>query len=173
MAKGKKPGVPNRHVFSRISFLYQAAAYLSMVDNNQQPSTSNSSSSNISEQPTETATAADFKAQSRTTSQEFASRRLLTDLRNVALKSQIRISPAVKRTVCKYCDSLLVEGQTCSSVVENKSKGGRKPWADLLVVSCHTCGRERRYPVSSQRPKRRHCRATAAEPAEPQQEDQT
>lgn len=171
MAKGKKPGVPNRHIYSRISFLYQAAAYLSHAESIQPSSRSNSSSSN-SEKPegtvTDTGAASNLGAQPP--SAHTMSRRMLTDLRNVALKSQIRISPAIKRTVCKYCDTLLVEGQTCLSVVENKSKSGRKPWADMLVVSCRTCGRERRYPVNSQRQKRRPYRVTTAQL---QQEEQT
>lgn len=154
--------MPNRHIYSRISFLYQAAAYLSHADNTQPQSRSSSNSEKPEETAIDAGAASDLTSQPPATAQNM-SRRLLTDLRNVALKSQIRISPAVKRTVCKYCDALLVEGQTCSSVVENKSKGGRKPWADMLVVSCHTCGRERRYPVNSQRQKRRPHRETAAQ----------
>ncbi|KAK7394054.1 hypothetical protein QQX98_013162 [Neonectria punicea] len=79
-------------------------------------------------------------------------------MRAVSLKAQIRQSPALKRTICKFCDTLLIEGQTCSSTVENDSKGGRKPWADLLTIRCKTCGNAKRYPVNAPRQKRRSLR---------------
>lgn len=142
MAKKKAPGVPNRHVYSRISFLYQAASYLSTSAAKQDASSSQTD--------TEQASVA----------AQNLSRKMITDLRAVTLKSQVRISPALKRTICKYCDTLLVEGQTCSSSVENKSKGGKKPWADVLVIKCHTCGRAKRFPVSAERQKRRPQRAS-------------
>lgn len=83
------------------------------------------------------------------------SRQLLTQMRSVARKTNMRLRPAVKRSVCKYCDTLLVEGDTCVSTVENKSRGGTKPWADMLVMRCQTCGRARRYPVAAPRQPRR------------------
>lgn len=154
MAKKKAPGVPNRPMYSRISFLYQAAAYLAASSNEQaQPH---------SDQKTRDAAGdvdmndADDKP---APAAQNMSRRLLGQLRATTLKSQIRISPDIKRTICKYCDTLLVQGQTCSSLVENKSKGGKKPWADTLVVKCHTCGREKRFPVNAPRQKRRTLRA--------------
>lgn len=172
MAKKKTPGVPNRHIYSRISFLYQAATYLSAAGK-QEPTSSDQ------ETPPAAAAAAaaeingehkgtDDKAQNTiqygqpiTTTQNM-SRKLVTDLRAITLKSQIRISPGIKRTICKYCDTLLLDGQTCSSAVENRSKGGKKPWADVLVIKCHTCCREKRYPVNAQRQKRRPLRASEA-----------
>lgn len=64
----------------------------------------------------------------------------------------------MKHSICKYCDSLLIEGETSSSVVENKSKGGQKPWADVLVVKCHTCEGVKRFPAQAPRQKRRPMR---------------
>jgi ribonuclease P protein subunit RPR2 len=86
------------------------------------------------------------------------SRRLATDLRAVSLKTRIRLKPAVKQTICKFCDSVLIEGTSCTSTIENISKGAKKPWADVLVRKCHTCGREKRYPVTAARPKRKTAR---------------
>ncbi|KAL1894593.1 hypothetical protein Sste5346_005828 [Sporothrix stenoceras] len=82
-------------------------------------------------------------------------RRLLTQMRSVSRKTNMRVRPAVKHRVCKFCDTLLVEGSTCTSVVENHSRGGKKPWADVLSVTCTTCGRTRRYPVTTPRQPRR------------------
>ncbi|KAJ4402721.1 hypothetical protein N0V85_005249 [Neurospora sp. IMI 360204] len=120
MAKGggkNNGGVQNRALYSRVSFLQQAAVFLSSL--------------------------------------EGMSRRLATDLRSVSLKTRIRFSPAVKRTICKYCDSVLIDGSTCTAFIENRSRGGRKPWADVLVRRCHACKKERRYPIEAKRTKRK------------------
>lgn len=169
MAKKKAPGVPNRPMYSRISFLYQAAAYLASSDDQTQTHLRQTS-------PPATDVAVDVNigtSQSRKPAPlaQNLSRRLLGQLRATTLKSQIRISPDIKRTICKYCDSLLVEGQTCSSTVENTSKGGKKPWADTWVVKCHTCGREKRFPVNAPKQKRRTLRASADPKAAAQKQD--
>lgn len=150
MAKGKKEtSVQNRHLYSRASFLYQAAKYLTLSDaelNDSQNSRSDEATSSTS--------------RNRNVLQG-AARRMATDMRAVSLKTQMRLSSAVKQTVCKYCDSLLVEGESCTSIVENNSKGEKKPWADVLVRRCGTCGGEKRYPVNSPRQERRSRRAAA------------
>lgn len=166
----KQPGtVPNRHIYARISFLYQASAYLAQTGktvpnapNSHDIATSsianadvnmeNDDTNHTQEQPNLTQV-----DRSITTAQNL-SRKLLTDLRAVTHKSLIRASPDVKRTICKYCDTLLVDGQTSSSAVENASKGGKKPWADVLVVKCHTCGRAKRFPVHPREQKSRKYR---------------
>lgn len=186
MAKKKTPGVPNRHLYTRISFLYQAATYLSVAGEQTREATSQKASE--AEAEAEAAAAATAAGPIRaeldgtedkdhgmvgagppTKAAQNMSRKLLTDLRAVTLKSQIRISPDIKRTICKHCDTLLIEGQTCSSAVENKSKGGKKPWADVLVIRCHTCSREKRFPVDVQKQKRRSLRSLA-DRAGPQEE---
>ncbi|KAK2608694.1 hypothetical protein QQS21_002805 [Conoideocrella luteorostrata] len=87
------------------------------------------------------------------------SRLAITDMRAVSLKAQIRQSSSLKRTICKFCDTLLVEGRTCHSMIENTSKGKRKPWADVLVIGCKTCGNSKRYPVDMPRQKRKLLRS--------------
>lgn len=171
MAK-KKPGqVPNRHIYTRISFLYQAAAYLAQPSNNL-PDT-NPASQHLSQaanagvaapicnqrhaEYTHDNTGPMQDGNSIITTQNL-SRKLLTDMRAITQKSVIRTSPHIKRSICKHCDSLLVDGHTSSSVVENKSKGGKKPWADVLVIKCHTCSREKRFPVNGSIQKRRQLR---------------
>lgn len=163
MAKKKAPGVPNRHLYTRISFLYQAATYLAIASKEEAEPASKSSTT-----PQDAMKSNDGsidggngaprvleQLMSATAPQQNMSRKILTDMRAVTLKAQIRISPDIKRTICKHCDTLLIDGQTCSSTVENTSKGGKKPWADVLVIRCHTCSREKRFPVSAQRQKRR------------------
>lgn len=187
MAK-KVPGVPNKHLYSRISFLYQAATCLSGAGKHALASTSQSQKVPSSSKPA--AVGAEnidvechvaYQGQDPNTVQHDKvkpvqtapgrniPRKFITDLRAVAQKSQIRISPTIKRTICKYCDTLLVDGDTCSFTVENRSKGGKKPWADVLVIKCHTCGRAKRFPVHAQRQKRRPYRASV-DPKETEQD---
>jgi ribonuclease P protein subunit RPR2 len=143
MAKQKTAAkLSNRAAFSRMSYLYQAASYLANVKTGNPPAEERSTTKNDGEGlgPRNTA------------------RRLIADMRAVGLKTQVRIDPSVKQTVCKYCDTLLIEGQTCTSFVENKSKNGMKPWADVLVVKCKTCTMAKRFPVSAPRQRRRNLR---------------
>ncbi|KAK0668154.1 putative ribonuclease P protein subunit p21 [Cercophora samala] len=156
MAKAKPGGggVQNKALYSRLSFLQQAAVFLSTA-------TLDNDSSNTSE-----------LKKDQNPLLQGAGRRLATDLRAVSLKSRIRLKPAVKQSICKFCDSVLIEGESCTSGIENKSKGGRKPWADVLVRKCHTCGKERRYPVCAKRPKRKTERPVAT-PEQPDMMDQT
>ncbi|KAG6024320.1 hypothetical protein E4U41_001806 [Claviceps citrina] len=163
MAKAKgQPGVQNRIIYSRASYLYQAANYLSncvdhvdRVENRPSPSTVNSNPSK-KPQPSPQPSPQQRKAL------ENMSRLAMADMKAVSLKAQIRQSPALKRTVCKFCDTLLVEGRSCSSTVENPSRGGRKPWADVLVMTCKTCGNVKRFPVEAPRQRRRSLRDAAA-----------
>lgn len=144
MAKGKQGvGVQNRPLYSRISFLHQAATHLALL---KQPTEETGSATAVPD------------AEQAPAPLEGMARRLATDLRSVSLKTRIRLSPAVKQYVCKYCDTVLLEGQSCSSFVENKSKGCKKPWADVLVRKCNTCGKEKRFPISAPRTKRKTLR---------------
>jgi len=61
----------------------------------------------------------------------------------------------VKALLCKRCDVLLVPGSTSSVTVENASRGGKKPWAEVEVVRCLACGAEKRFPVGATRQKRK------------------
>lgn len=147
MAKGKALAtVQNRPMYSRISFLEQAATYLTQASDRSQDETNAGQAKPIS---------------------TGAARRLVTDLRAVSLKTRIRLSPAIKQTMCKYCDGLLIEGETCITAIENKSKGARKPWADVLVRKCLACRNVKRYPLNSARQKRKSLRAPGTDQKEP------
>lgn len=153
MGKNKAAGsVPNRPIYSRISYLYQAAAYLSSTSQNEDRT------SHEAKQTSEDGTKKSTQPSSTNATKQAVSRRLLTNLRASSLKTQIRLSPSMKHTMCKYCDTLLIEGETSISVVENQSKDGKKPWADVLVVKCNTCGGLKRFPVQAPRQKRRPIR---------------
>ncbi|KAI0542741.1 RNAse P Rpr2/Rpp21/SNM1 subunit domain-containing protein [Xylaria digitata] len=154
MAKTKTSGsVPNKHLYSRLSYLHQAAAVLGSQVGNTPDSKSASAGLKDLEVKGELLDASKYTAADQL--RLNLARRLLTDLRATSLKSQIRLSPAIKHTICKFCDTLLIEGETSTSVIENKSKNGKKPWADVLVVKCNTCDGVKRFPVQAPRQKRR------------------
>lgn len=153
MAKPKT--VPNKAIYSRVSYLYQAAAY--MATQQQHFSTIESLTTadggGNCEGVTDTASK-EYSVPQLPTSQP-ASRRLVSDLRAVSHKVLMRISPAMKHSLCKNCDTMMIDGSTCSSEIENRSKGGKKPWADILVRRCNTCGLAKRFLMAAERQKRR------------------
>ncbi|KAK6507725.1 hypothetical protein TWF481_006147 [Arthrobotrys musiformis] len=75
------------------------------------------------------------------------SRYYTSHLQSVSRKSVQRLSPAVKHTICKRCSSPLLPGVISTTRIENKSKNGRKPWADVVVVTCGFCGGTKRFPT--------------------------
>lgn len=148
MAKAKpkppkgNPGANNKIANSRVRFLHEAALLLASIGNSQNDSEANITATN----PT-----------------KILSRTLAKDLRGVARKSQIRLSSSVKHSVCKNCHTVLQDGITCTREVENRSRGGKKAWADVTVVKCTTCGLVKRFPVAAKRQKRRSLRDESTE----------
>lgn len=166
MAKAKNPkasgSVPNKALHSRVSYLYQAAAYLA-THSEERENRDKESQEELPEgkggEPAPWANSGDSNSQETSTPPlEPVSRRLVSDLRSVSLKAQLRMAPTMKHLICKNCDSLLLDGSTSSVGIENKSRGGKKPWADVLVRKCGTCGTERRYPLAAKKQKRKGAR---------------
>ncbi|KAJ9210836.1 hypothetical protein DTO166G4_7607 [Paecilomyces variotii] len=81
-------------------------------------------------------------------------RQFISQMRGVSLKSQMRLPIEVKRSFCKRCDIILVPGFNCVERIENASRGGKKPWADVRVVRCTACGTEKRFPQTDRRSKK-------------------
>lgn len=185
------PTIPQSHLHSRISYLYQAATYLAEIHRNDPASQTNESktsevqdavmnekndSSGRIQLETETEASIDMtvechdqikpkKTAKPSTSEALGpSRRLLSHLRAVSLKSQIRLTPTMKHSICQGCDSLLLPGRTSTSRFENKSRGGRKSWADVLVVTCNSCGLAKRHPIGAKRQCRRVERVRKTKP---------
>ena len=149
MGKSKRevPTVPNKHLHSRVNFLYQAAT---LLDNAQKQATVERATINES----------DTRPDELIISGSGSSREMIEHLQNVALKAQMRLAPSIKRSVCKRCRSILVESTTLKSYIENSSKGRRKPWADVLVRECLQCGTSKRFPVGARRQPRKQDRPT-------------
>jgi ribonuclease P protein subunit RPR2 len=147
----KVKGVPNKHLHARTTFLYQAATYLTLQ-----------AATETQEQGKE-----NIGAPNQSSSDAIASIRprsalalqIGTHLRAVSLKGQVRLSTELKRTVCKTCNAILIPGRTSTQTVENDSKGGRKPHADVLVIECSFCKSKKRFPVGATRQQKKAKRA--------------
>ena len=183
---GKKKGelIPNKHLRSRVSYLLQAANYLSQapfkghklqdvaaVDDTrrfisavpQSPTHQglkqgdlNAEQRLLSESTTlHDSLQGDREATKRTVGQSC---RLLSHLKAISLKSQIRLSSEIKHAICRHCESLLLPGSSSTCKIENDSRGGKKPWADVLVITCDLCGTARRFPTGAERQCKRKAR---------------
>ncbi|KAF1735167.1 Ribonuclease P protein subunit rpr2 [Beauveria bassiana] len=183
MAKAKAPpGVQNKHIYARASYLYQAAAFLATASFPPAPRTNdgaqaanNHGNDALSKDMHQSPSAKDITHPPAENRQRRAlqnmSRSLLVDMRAVSAKVLIRQRPGLKRTICRCCDALLVEGQSCDAAIENASRGGRKPWADVLVVRCRACGGAKRFPVGE--PRTKQVRKGLRQPAGDKQEQGT
>ncbi len=174
MAKSKshKPlCIPQKHLHSRISFLYQAATYLASVQSTEvtptpavdvsgglglcsvevDPSTSEPTTTTVSSVPVGDCGASYPDLPASSIRESAPSRQLLSHLHAVSRKAQISLSPKIKHSICKRCHTLLVTGSNCHETLENLSRGSRKPWADVMVRRCLTCGTEKRTPTRMKR----------------------
>ena len=168
--------IPHKHLHSRISYLHQAAAYLTQHQLHgdkdwKQHTTARSDTLSLRE-------GLRGKASMKTTNHNAVgtvgsveslgevlgicekhmllqvpalARHAVSQLRGVSLKGQAHLSSAMKHSVCGRCDAFLIPGSTSSSYIENKSKSGSKPWVDVLVITCNTCRSSRRFPIGARR----------------------
>ena len=173
--KGKKDARTTRKpVDARVSYLYQAAKYFAGVKLDDQsnvtgPELDPLENYRISTTPTPGATpigGMDVNDKSAETSKEespeFSStydesniRTMLSHLRGISRKGATSVPSTIKHSVCKRCHLLLIDGWNSSKQLENKSRGGKKPWADVLTVTCHACGTAKRFPLGAKRQARK------------------
>lgn len=181
MGKEKvKKGVTNKHLHARIAYLEKAAKYLT----EQAQVQAQSKASNAGEAPRPFATEATSEGEpmdvdrTQPESDVFMQSAFTgsnqkkplafskstagglpilytSQLQSIARKGQIRLAQEVKRCICKTCSAPLVDGTTATRYTENLSKGGDKPWAEVLVVKCNACGTAKRFPVGARRQRRR------------------
>jgi ribonuclease P protein subunit RPR2 len=172
MAKDKLPkpkGVPNRHLHVRTTFLYQAATYLTLqaAAGDSRPTQSvgiGTGTGNGTGTGTGTGNGNDTGTDNGATYSPLALQ-LGADLHTVSRKAQLRLSRDLKRSMCKRCNTVLVPGRTATQVMENDSKGGKKPWADVVVLTCGFCGGNKRFPVGAQKQLNKSVRKAALEGA--------
>ncbi|KAK5685746.1 hypothetical protein LTR17_026968, partial [Elasticomyces elasticus] len=184
MGKEKtKTGIPNKHIHARISYLQQAATYLTVQrerfnDAGLIADPSASVAKNETRQHLQSLDDEHPGTSSKEVTSEAAKRNevwkceaglnlpqsgglplyLASHLGQIARKTQIRLHPNIKHSTCRICSAVLVVGGTCTKRVENVSRGGRKPHADVLIIECTVCGAAKRFPVGARRQKRKVAR---------------
>ncbi|KAE8331824.1 RNAse P Rpr2/Rpp21/SNM1 subunit domain-containing protein [Aspergillus sergii] len=173
-AKGKKgsSGGAQSHIRARLDYLHNAAIYLQSA-----AVASRQSSSQLVQKPTrpdgEPVSASarivpHFLSHDITSGQKptgtdssanmdhlpHLSRVLISQMRGVSLKTQLRLPVETKRSYCKRCDTLLSPGVSCIQEIRNESRDRKKPWADVRVILCTTCETEKRFPQTERRTKK-------------------
>ena len=186
------PPTTQKHLHSRVSFLYRAAAYFAglsaenQVGGRRSPAKDaydcdqsqgrqeKASLLNLSPTVTQNKLAAIELPQvtasprggSPAVYHEANARMLLSHVKGISRKSrkgQVRVSRSMKHTICRRCDILLIEGRNATKRVENQSRGGKKPWADVVVITCNACGSAKYIPIGLKRQLRRKDRPVKPE----------
>ncbi|KAI5968268.1 hypothetical protein CANMA_002484 [Candida margitis] len=115
--------IPNRDNFARLNYLYQLSNHFTVGSS----CSSSCSSSNQS------------LARGYDRNLDLLSKRTLS-----------KLSPSVKRSICKKCHVLLIPGMTMSIRLENLSKS-QDPKNDVFVNKCLNCGECKRFPIGADR----------------------
>lgn len=131
----------HKHIDDRVNFLYDAARYLANAQRGAERPVQQEQK-DCSEDVFDPKTAQLLAGSGQT-------RHLVSQMRDVAMKGRgkVRMPVDIKRSICKRCSTLLQEGRTCATALQNESKDASKPWADVNVVTCLACGGKKRYPV--------------------------
>lgn len=166
----------------RVSYLYQAAQYLAGIKLDNHSSTTRPGLDPLANHQISTTTTRgavpvnsmdldDKEAKvTKEGSSEFSSnydeqsiRTMLSHLKGISRKRSNSVPSAIKRSICKRCNLLLIDGRNSSQRLENESRGGKKPWAVVLAVTCHSCGTAKRFPIGAKRQPRRADRSIRLE----------
>ncbi|KAJ2854622.1 Ribonuclease P protein subunit p21, partial [Coemansia asiatica] len=124
--KDQGGSLPNREIFERMNFLYQSSRFFATLahaptaEHSNQPPTPVSSSSTMP-----------------------LARFYMKEMRQVARKSVLRLSPHIKREMCQICSSPLVPGVSCKKRVKGKGNCRR------LITTCMYCGGQKRIMANS------------------------
>jgi ribonuclease P protein subunit RPR2 len=137
-----------KHIQARLSYLHRAAQYLAeqQAQNQGKDAAQDSTTSTASKPDT-----LGNQTSNRPSPSLGNPHRLVSDLRSISRKTNARVPPEVKHSFCKVCDAALVDGWTSVKRVENASRDQKKPWADVLMIQCQTCGTLKRFPVGAKR----------------------
>lgn len=178
------PSKAQKHLHSRVSYLYRAASYLAGLSiekqveeqdipkqavskpiesqgiRRNQEERSSSSPTNVEIQAKDSAIDPIKQTENLSTAYNEASVRLmLSHVKGISRKSLLRLPSSMKHSICKRCHVLLIHGRNSTQRIENRSRGGKKPWANVLVITCNACGTVRHFPVGAKRPRKRKDRS--------------
>lgn len=146
--KGPK-GTPSKHLAARTAFLHNAAV---MLASQAAPSRLPDVSDPVAVQEVARTNTNAMLSLPPTCGLPFL---FTAQLKQFALKSQVRLHTDVKRAICKACNAILLENQSCIKFVENLSRGGKKAKANVLVIECLACGSKGRIPTGAKRQQRK------------------
>lgn len=73
-------------------------------------------------------------------------RNLARNVDLVSKKSVTKLTPAMKRGICRRCHTNMVPGITQKTYIENLSSA-KSPQNDVLVHRCCSCGKLKRFPI--------------------------
>ena len=156
----KQAGSGKKGLEARISHLHRAAAYLSHIKT---ASTHPTKAAVLSGGENEAQASPHGQGQETpgSSSQDSSlARHYLCQLKDVSLKAQIRLSPAIKHSMCRRCGVYLEDKGSMQTHLDNPSSGARKPWAQVKVFQCLNCGHCRRVPVGTSRQPRKTLRTS-------------
>ena len=173
-AKGKKgsSGGAQSHIRARLDYLHNAAIYLQSASvASKQPSSQlvqNATSQDGEPVSASARIVPHFLSHDTTSGRKSTgtdtnanadrlpqlSRVFISQMRGISLKTQLRLPVEKKRSFCKRCDTLLSPGVSCIQEIRNESRHSKKPWADIRVIRCTTCGTEKRFPQTDRRTKK-------------------
>ncbi|OSD06973.1 Rpr2-domain-containing protein [Trametes coccinea BRFM310] len=134
--------VANRDVIQRINFLYQASTYLNSIS---QTLPHNSVNDAFRQQTVKRKSSSQKKRKSAVRHPRDIgelSRSYVSTMRIVGQKTMVRMDPALKRTLCKGCDTVLLPGSTASVRVHPLPSHGQ-----AMHYTCLTCDTTRRIPA--------------------------
>ncbi|KAJ2720424.1 Ribonuclease P protein subunit p21 [Coemansia sp. Benny D115] len=133
--KGPKSGtLPNRELYERMNFLFQTSQFLAALAGNANKDTT-------SQQASDTDAAAVVAAADRQASLIPLARFYSKEMRTIARKSVLRMSPHMRREICRVCATPLLPGVSCIKRVKGKGHGRR------VVTTCTYCGNSARLMV--------------------------
>ncbi|KZV93399.1 Rpr2-domain-containing protein [Exidia glandulosa HHB12029] len=125
--------VQNRDIIQRLNFLYQASVHLAHA--------STSTSTTTPDAPSASNRARNASRRRQTLSLHDLSRSYAQTMRAVGARTVTRIDPAVKRSLCKGCASVLLPGTTAHVRVATS-----RSHEHAVRTQCKACGASRTIP---------------------------
>lgn len=123
--QGKQPRIPNsipkKDHHQRVTYLYKLGSLMTFKQ----------VESNISSE--------------KRKSTDSLARLYLNHMDLVSKKAVLKLHPDIKRTVCKRCSRLLINGLTSTTRISNDSKK-MLSYCDVLEIECQ-CGYLKRFPI--------------------------
>jgi len=156
-AKNEAPNpnsVTNRDILQRLNFLYQASTYLnslqagpSRTPQSKAPVDRSTDAVHDIASPGTTASSKKDKRREQNrrrhpTTYTDLSRSYVQSMKTIGTKTNVRMDPSVKRTLCKGCNIVLVPGSTAAVRIKSSSAHGH-----VMTYSCLLCNHVRRIPA--------------------------